>query len=133
MPKRLLLLLALVPSQPAYADDFACRNDGAETICTRQLCATSADGFTPMSLRRTGQRVELCAYSDCFSGPIRVQRTLRSMTLLAADIRGRDGARTPLAVIYDARTRSASIQWHGFANAMHCAAPRRNVSGNTDR
>jgi hypothetical protein len=118
------LLLAAVIPQAVLAADFTCRNESAQTSCTADKCETTTDGFTPMALSRTGNRLEICAYSDCFGGRILLSRTRGSVTLLSADVRGRSGAPGQLAVVYDRRTRSAAMHWSGFVNALSCAPAR---------
>lgn len=131
MPGRhALALLALASGAPAAAADFTCSNKSAETTCSAGACEVNTDGFTPMSLSRSGNRLSICAYSGCWEGTILVRRTAGPADLLYARVRQSTGTgggtadMRDLAVIYDRAARTAQMRWGGFANAMGCGAER---------
>ena len=119
-----LMLLAPVP---ALAQDFHCRNTDAEIRCSGGSCEVEAEkaGFTPMELRRTGNRLSICSYSACWEGPIRMRRSYGGVTFLSAEVAitspGQPG-HAPLSVMYEAADATAQIRWLGFSNAMRCGA-----------
>lgn len=125
-----LALLALAAGVPAAAADFTCSNEAAEIRCGDGACEANTDGFTPMSLSRTGNRLSICAYSGCWEGSILVRRSPGPVDLLYARVRrttgtGGTGAdMSDLAVTYDRSARTAQMRWGGFANAMGCGADR---------
>lgn len=119
-------IMLLVTSSPALAANFSCRNTGAEITCNKGKCEINVnDGFTPMSVSRTGQMLEVCAYSGCASGPITIRRNGGPMEILYAEVRwqntdGSLGKRDPLAVIYDRTSHTAIMHWGSYSNAMDC-------------
>jgi hypothetical protein len=120
----ILAALPLLAPLPALAQDFHCRNTDAEIRCSGGSCAveTDASSFTPMELRRTGDRLSICSYSACWEGPIRMRRSYGGVTFLSAEVKitspGEPGS-APLAVMYD-REGSAQIRWLGFSQVMRC-------------
>lgn len=119
-----LALAGLAASAPAIAGDFTCSNKAAQISCGDGACEVTTDGFTPMSLSRTGNRLSVCAYTGCWEGPILVRRSPGPVDLLYARVRQSEGTGGPdmrdLAVIYDRASRTAQMRWGGFANAMGC-------------
>ena len=128
--KHVLALLAVTAGVPAAAQDFSCSNKAAEIRCSGGSCEAETDGFTPMSLSRTGNKLSICAYSGCWEGSILVRRTAGPVDLLYARVRqsagtgGAGGGMGDLSVIYDRTSRTAQMRWGGFANAMGCAVER---------
>ena len=122
MAKRLFLAALLAPL-PALAQDFTCRNMAAEIRCDGTACAVETESFTPMELRRLGNRLSICAYSGCWEGPIRMRRSYGGVTFLSAEVRGsgENRAVAPLSVMVD-RDGSAQVRWGSFSNAMTCEA-----------
>lgn len=118
------MMLAAVPGAAwAAPGDFSCRNDAAEISCDAKSCAVETQNFTPMGLSRRGRMLEICAYSGCWSAPVRVRRTVGATTLLYTEIRGGiSGDPQPLSVIYDAEAKVALMRWGGFAQPMSCSA-----------
>ena len=121
-PVRHLLIAAMLLPLPAAAQDFDCRNTGAETRCDQGKCEFEKESFTPLQLTRRGATLELCAYSGCWHGPILVRRTRGGIYMLFADLRtsaaGPGGG--SIAVLYDRGERVAQMRWGGFANTMTC-------------
>lgn len=121
-----LLLVALAASTPAIAADFTCSNKAAQISCGDGACEVTTDGFTPMSLSRTGRRLSICAYTGCWEGPVLVRRSAGPVDLLYARVSLSEGTggnaadKRDLAVIYDRTSRTAQMRWGGFANAMGC-------------
>ncbi|MGA9581459.1 MAG: hypothetical protein WBR13_05780 [Allosphingosinicella sp.] len=117
-------LLLIAGATPAAAQDFTCSNKSAEISCDGGACKVNSDGFTPMSLGRTGNRLSICAYSGCWEGPILVRRPRGSIDLLYAQVRNSQasagGGMNELAIIYDRGSRTAQMRWGGFANSMDC-------------
>ena len=124
--RHVLALLALSAGAPAAAQDFACSNKAAEIRCADGSCEAETDGFTPMSLSRTGSKLSICAYSGCWEGSIQVRRSAGPVDLLYARVRqstgtgGNGAGMRDLSVIYDRTARTAQMRWGGFANAMGC-------------
>ncbi len=119
----ILAALPLLAPVPALAQDFHCRNTDAEIRCSGGSCEVEKDSFTPMELRRTGNRLSICSYSACWEGPIRMRRTHGGVTFLSAEAKitspGEPG-RAPLSVMFEADDKTAQIRWLGFSNAMRC-------------
>lgn len=113
-----LVLTAITPfaAAPAAAQDFNCRNEAAEIRCQKLGCQVATQDFTPMSLSRTGAKLEICAYSGCWQGRIEFRRTRGAVTMLLTTVRGGE----PLSVIYDAPARTALMRWGDFAQPMTC-------------
>jgi hypothetical protein len=122
--RSLLLAAAALAPLPAAAQDFNCRNLGAEIRCGEGACEIAKDqGFTPMGLARRGNLLSICAYSGCSEGRITTRRSLGGLTLLYANVRRtepRGAGPEPLAVIHDRAQRTAQMRWGGFSNAMTC-------------
>ncbi|NML06545.1 hypothetical protein [Sphingomonas sp. G-3-2-10] len=122
---RILTIAALLLAPfPALAQDFHCRNTGAEIRCVSTGCEVETESFTPMELRRTGNKLSICSYSACWEGPIRMRRSYEGVTFLSASVRissPGEPNRAPLSVMYD-REGVAQIRWLGFSNAMRCGA-----------
>lgn len=119
---RLLLAAAILAPLPSQAQDFHCRNTDAEIRCAGNSCQVETESFTPMELSRTGNRLQICAYSGCWSGPVTMRRTRGGVTFLSADVRSdapAEPSRAPLAVMYD-HEGTAQIRWLGFSSAMTC-------------
>lgn len=115
-----MLLLAPVP---ALAQDFHCRNTDAEIRCSGGSCEVETESFTPMALRRTGNRLSICSYSACWEGPIRMRRSYGGVTFLSAEVtitHPGEPSRAPLSVMVEASDATAQIRWLGFSNAMRC-------------
>lgn len=69
-----VLILAFgTASVPAMAAGYSCRNGEFQIGCNKEKCENS-DSFTPMQLSvdPDKKRVEICAYSGCWSGPLTV-------------------------------------------------------------
>lgn len=118
------LMLAAVPGTAwAAPGDFNCRNESAQISCDSKGCEVETRSFTPMGLSRRGRVLEICAYSGCWSAPVRVRRTIGKTTLLYTEIRGGiSGDPEPLSVIYDGESGVALMHWGGFAQPMSCSA-----------
>lgn len=119
---RMLLAAAILMPCQAQAQDFHCRNTEAEIRCVENSCQIETASFTPMELSRKSNRLQICAYSGCWSGPVAMRRTRGGVTFLSADVRSdapAEPSRAPLAVLYD-HVGTAQIRWLGFSNAMTC-------------
>lgn len=122
-------LAAPVPVLAGAEQGFSCSNPVMEIRCADGRCDFIApdDGFTPMQLRRTQERLTICAYSGCWSGPIAVRHAAGGITMLQGYV-SRDGDAPQaddeepelLSVIHDAGNRTAQMNWAGFANVMLC-------------
>jgi hypothetical protein len=119
-PIAVLLALAAAGSAQAAsaATDFTCRNDAAEITCAATGCEVNTDGFTPMSISREGNRLEVCAYSGCWSGPLDLIRTRGDLSILHARLAGTEDAAA--AVVYDSRARTATLLWGSYRLALSC-------------
>ena len=85
------------------------------------------EGFTPMSLSRSGADLEICAYSGCWRGPVLVRRTRGSIDLLYAGTGWVEPETDrpappsePLAIIYNRKSKTVLMDWFGFSNVMSC-------------
>jgi hypothetical protein len=119
---RLVLLATILMPLPAQAQDFYCRNEAAEIRCVSNSCEVERESFTPMELRRTGNRLSICAYSGCWEGPIAMRRSRGGVTFLSATVRSKAPAEpssASLSVMFD-HEGTAQVRWLGFSNAMTC-------------
>jgi hypothetical protein len=107
---------------PAAAAEWRCSNGGiAEIRCDRASCDIERESFTPMGLSVTPTRIEICAYSGCFSGRVAIRRTAGDLVLYHAAIRT-GTVIEPAAIILDTSARTALMRWSGFSNVMKCTA-----------
>jgi hypothetical protein len=126
--KHVLALLALTAAMPAAAQNFSCSNKAAEIRCGGGSCEAVTEGFTPMSVSRTGANLSVCAYSGCWEGPLLVRRAAGPVDLLYARVRQSSGTggtaagMRDLSILYDRGARTAQMRWGGFANAMGCGS-----------
>ena len=105
-----------VPAQAAPGD-FTCRNTAAEITCKADGCEINRDGFTPMSVSRTGTMLEVCAGESCMPGTLDLVRVRADQTILHAVLaRGQGG----VTLAYDRRTRIATMLWGNFAQPLSC-------------
>jgi hypothetical protein len=106
-------------AQAAVSTDFTCRNAAAEITCSASGCEVNSDGFTPMSVSRQGDRLEVCAYSGCWSGALDLIRTRGDLAILHATLeRGQGQA----AVAYNRKDQTATMLWGNYALALSCGA-----------
>lgn len=112
-----LLVLADTPALAAAPGDFTCANRNAQVSCTAATCEIETGSFTPMGVSREGNRLEVCAYSGCWSGPLDLIRTRGDLTILHASL---GGGRDPAAVIYDRKAQVATLMWGSFVLPMSC-------------
>lgn len=111
----LLCMPAIVSA--AAPGDFTCVNRNAEINCSAEACEVETGGFTPMSLSREGNRIEVCAYSGCWKGPLDLIRTRGDLTILHARLSGGHGQ---VSVSYDRKLKVASMIWGNFVQALSC-------------
>lgn len=125
MSKTVKLLVSAglaVAGFPAAAAEWKCNNrDIAEIRCGGGSCEIERESFTPMELSLTPTRIEICAYSGCFSGRVGIRRTAGDLVLYHATIRT-GTLSEPAAIILDTRGRTALMRWSGFSNVMKCTA-----------
>jgi hypothetical protein len=105
---------AAIAAGPA---DFTCTNRAAQIACTSANCEVETQGFTPMSVSRSGNRLEVCAYSGCWSGPLDLVRTRGDLVILHARLAGGHGQAT---VSYDRKAGIATMLWGNFAQGLSC-------------
>jgi hypothetical protein len=108
---------ASTPVHAAAATDFSCRNDAAEITCSATGCEVKKDEFTPMGVSREGNRLEVCAYSGCWSGTLDLIRTRGDLTILHATLSRGQGA---AAVVYNRKEKTATMLWGNFTQALSC-------------
>lgn len=115
----LAALAAVAAAGPvqAAAGDFVCRNTAAQVSCSATGCEIETESFTPMSVSRQGGRLEVCAYSGCWSGKLDLIRTRGDRVLLHAKL---GGGHDPAAVAYDRKAQIATLLWGSFALPMSC-------------
>ncbi|WP_285709100.1 hypothetical protein [Erythrobacter oryzae] len=97
--------------------DFTCANRQAQISCNGAACEVETASFTPMSVSRSGNRLEVCAYTGCWSGPLDLVRTRGDLVILHARLSGGQGT---ASVTYDRRQKIATMLWGNFAQAMSC-------------
>ncbi len=114
-----ILLFMLSISTPSVAQWNCSNRDIAEIQCGNDGCEIKQDSFTPMELSIDPGRVEICAYSGCFPGRIRIRRTADGNVLFHASVRI-GGENRPMSVILDTSTGTALMRWGGLANVMRC-------------
>ena len=130
MRRTCIAAMMMVAATPAAAQNFTCTNQKAQISCADGACEVNTDGFTPMSLSRDGARLEICAYTGCWGGPILVRRSRDGIDLLYARVRNTTGTggnaagMGTLAVIYDGGSKTAQMRWGAFANSMSCGSGR---------
>ena len=101
--------------------DFTCANRNAEINCTAQACKVEIEGFTPMSVSREGNQLEVCAYSGCWKGPLDLIRTRGDLTILHARLGGWQGdGSAQVAVSFNRKEKIATMLWDNFAQALSC-------------
>lgn len=110
-------MLAAAPALAATPTDFTCRNRNAQISCDSVRCEINTDSFTPMSVSRSANRLEICAYSGCRSGALDLIRTRGELTILHASLSEDGGS---LAVTFDSKLKIATVLWGEFAQAMSC-------------
>jgi hypothetical protein len=125
MPIRSAIVVALfatVASAPARAapGDFACRNASAQISCTGEACAVETGSFTPMAVSRTGDNLEVCAYSGCGEGALDLIHTRGALTFLHAVLTG-GPVNGPAAVVFDREQKIATLLWGSFAQPLNCS------------
>jgi hypothetical protein len=127
-----LSAIALIGVSPAvlHAQDFTCANPDAQISCADGSCEIETESFTPMSLSRRGEILEICAYSGCANGPITSRSVNDGVELLHARVawlRQQEGGSERnwdlLSVIYDGGEKVAQMRWNSFANVMTCSLP----------
>jgi hypothetical protein len=106
-------------AQAAGSTDFTCRNAAAEITCSASGCEVNSDGFTPMSVSRQGDRLEVCAYSGCWSGALDLIRTRGDLAILHATLAQGQGQ---AAVVYNRKDQTATMLWGNYALALSCGA-----------
>ena len=123
--RAILGFLALVSAGAAHAapSDFTCRNGSAQISCAAAACEVETSDFTPMSVSRTGARLEVCAYSGCWSGPLDLIRIRGDHTILHAVLARNQGGVT---LTYGRRTRIATMLWGNFAQPLNCGDQKAN-------
>lgn len=110
-------LLGSSLSAAAATDDFTCTNRSAEISCDAVSCRLETEGFTAMSVSRSGRKLQVCAYSGCWSGALDMIRTRDNLTILHARLEGGQGQ---LTVSFDHNEKIATMLWGNFAQALNC-------------
>lgn len=113
------LALALAVPAQAAPGDFTCRNTAAEITCKSSGCEINRDAFTPMSVSRTGNTLEVCAGESCMTGTLDLIRVRGDQTILHAVLaRGQGG----VTVVHDRRGQIATMLWGNFAQPLSCGS-----------
>lgn len=115
-------LFAACPALAAAPSDFTCANRNAQISCDGKSCSVETDAFTPMSVSREGNRLEVCAYSGCWKGPLDLIRTRGDLTILHAQLEGGKGQ---ASVTYDRKQKVATMLWGNFVQALSCGGAAR--------
>lgn len=113
------LLAAFLGSSVAGAAtaEVACTNAAAEITCDANRCEVKTEGFTPMAVSLSGGKLEVCAYSGCWSGPVDLRRTRGSQLIVHALVSGPVGG---AVLTYDRRARFGTLQWGSYALPLSC-------------
>lgn len=124
-------LLALACNPPAPAGGWDCTNkDIAEIQCGGQGCAveTAAEGFTPIEVRISGNRISICAYSGCFGGAVQMAGGEGPHSFWSGAVSPDSATQGSdvLSLVIDRPSGTGILLWRGFANPLQCAsvAPR---------
>lgn len=112
-------LLVAAPALAATPTDFTCGNRNAQIGCDASSCEINTDSFTPMGVSREGNRLEVCAYTGCWSGPLDLIRSRGDLVMLHARL---SGGHDPVAVIYDRKAQVATMMWGSFVQPMSCGS-----------
>lgn len=111
-------VLALGAAQAQAAQGvFNCRNAQAEVTCGAQACEINSDGFTPMGVSLSGNRLEVCAYSSCQSGTVSLRRVRGDLLIVHANVGGVGGA---AVVAFDRKQKIATLLWGNYALPLSC-------------
>jgi hypothetical protein len=114
------IAFVLLGASPAIGADWSCSNrEIAEIRCGDTECEIERDGYTPMEVSLAPTRIEVCAYSGCFSGPVLIRRTSAPHVLYHARVRV-SGEVQPISIILDTEAQTALMRWADFANVMRC-------------
>lgn len=112
----------------ASAHDFSCRNRASEIRCEAGECRAETDSFTPMHLARAGPLITLCAYSGCWEGRVRFERSRSGVHFVQGDVRRNGSAAQAdsslLSIMHSSRDGTAQINWNGFFNVLTCESRR---------
>ena len=121
---------ALALPAPASAHDFSCRNQAAEIQCADGECRAEIESFTPMRLTRAGPLISLCAYSGCWEGRVRFDRSRSGVHFIQGDVRragsSAQAGSSLLSIMHSPRDGTAQINWNGFFSVLTCLARRRD-------
>jgi hypothetical protein len=111
----------------ASAKDFSCRNRASEIRCEGGECRAEIESFTPMNLTRAGPVMTLCAYSGCWEGRVRFDRSRSGVHFVQALVRnaGSDAhsGSSLLSIMHSPRDGTAQINWNGFFSVLTCTPP----------
>jgi len=97
--------------------DFTCSNDSAQISCSAATCEVETEGFTPMSVARAGNTLQVCAYSGCWSGMLDLIIKRGDVTILHARLEEGQGL---LTVSFNDKEQIATMLWGNFAQALNC-------------
>lgn len=119
-----LLAISTVATSHATAASLSCTNREFQISCDRTKCE-NADGFTPMQLTLdlSKKRIEICAYSDCWTGALTAMGSNSQYTVARGDKlrpNATHSERQTVAVILDNARSSAAFAGFGFVTPMSC-------------
>lgn len=120
-----LTIALLAASSPGAARDFSCRNEVSEVRCVEGECEVATSGFTPMQLTRSGGTLQLCAYSGCWEGPIRIARKQSGIEFLQARVKRDGGGKkdwSVVSVMFSEHSGAVQLHWGAFVNVLGCAS-----------
>ncbi len=112
----------------ASAHDFSCRNRASEIRYGAGECRSESESFTPMDLTRAGPVITLCAYSGCWEGRVRFERSRSGVHFLQGRVRrtgsAAQGGSSLLSIMHSPRDGTAQINWNGFFSVLTCSLRR---------
>nr|WP_137677721.1 hypothetical protein [Parerythrobacter lutipelagi] len=110
---------------------IVCRNEAVQVNCGGGSCEATTDAFTPFSVSRSGDTLQVCAYSGCWSGEIEAAVVRGDFRVDFADLSREfpediadqpDEASEPVeaSLFYDTANRVGFVYFMGFANPLTC-------------
>lgn len=119
--RAIVFLLGLVAASVSAANAWHCRNANLEITCSQGRCTSNAS-FTPLDVTLHGDgRMEVCAYSGCFSQRGKVLRSGRNTFFVGDRLApAGEGEVRAFVVMVDAADGTGFIKGASFAMPMAC-------------
>jgi len=124
--RKIVLILCALLAAPSFAAEpgWSCRNTDAEITCWDGSCdVVTGEGFTPMSVTFRSGRLDVCAYTWCWSGSATVledDMLVYVQSRQLRDARNKDGDPGVFQLALNKKSRLAVLNGEGLAHPMHC-------------